>query len=83
VRFALTSEAGLNDGLAFPLTYAAVALAAAVGSGWSADWAGAWAVKYVAFKCTVGVLCGLSVGRLLGGCRQLPALAASTSCRSS
>jgi NhaP-type Na+/H+ or K+/H+ antiporter len=66
VRFALTSEAGLNDGLAFPLTYAAVALAGAAGSGWSADWAGAWVLEDVAFKCTVGVLCGLLVGRLLG-----------------
>ena len=28
-RFALTSEAGLNDGLAFPFTYAAIALSAA------------------------------------------------------
>ncbi|MFC8194366.1 cation:proton antiporter [Streptomyces sp. NPDC060006] len=66
VRFALTSEAGLNDGLAFPLTYGAVALAAAAGSGWSADWLGTWAVEDVAFKCTVGVLGGLLVGRLLG-----------------
>ncbi|MEV7143830.1 cation:proton antiporter [Streptomyces tauricus] len=66
VRFALTSEAGLNDGLAFPLTYAAVALAAAAGSGWSSAWVGAWAVEDVAFKCIVGVLSGLLVGRLLG-----------------
>ncbi|GHE70339.1 cation transporter [Streptomyces longispororuber] len=66
VRFALTSEAGLNDGLAFPLTYAAVALAATAGSGWSADWFGTWLVKDVAFKCAVGVLGGLLIGRLLG-----------------
>ncbi|MEU2563049.1 cation:proton antiporter [Streptomyces longispororuber] len=66
VRFALTSEAGLNDGLAFPLTYAAVALAATAGSGWSADWFGAWLVQDVAYKCAVGVLSGLLIGRLLG-----------------
>ncbi|MFK4070140.1 cation:proton antiporter [Streptomyces sp. NPDC029674] len=66
VRFALTSEAGLNDGLAFPLTYAAIALAAAAGAGWSADWVGAWAVEDVVFKCVVGVLSGLLIGRLLG-----------------
>ncbi|MEV5338714.1 cation:proton antiporter [Streptomyces sp. NPDC052676] len=66
VRFTLTSEAGLNDGLAFPLTYAAVALAAAAGSGWSADWVGAWAAEDVAFRCAVGVLSGWLVGRLLG-----------------
>ncbi|MDG9706246.1 cation:proton antiporter [Streptomyces sp. DH37] len=66
VRFALTSEAGLNDGLAFPLTYAAVALAAAAGAGWSADWVGSWALEDLAYKCVVGVLGGLLVGRLLG-----------------
>ncbi|MEV5729159.1 cation:proton antiporter [Streptomyces pharetrae] len=66
VRFALTSEAGLNDGLAFPLTYAAVALAAAAGSGWSADWLGAWVLKDVAVKCGIGLLSGWLVGRLLG-----------------
>lgn len=33
VRFALTSEAGLNDGLSFPFVYLAIALAASQGSG--------------------------------------------------
>nr|WP_238420404.1 cation:proton antiporter [Streptomyces taklimakanensis] len=66
VRFSLTSEAGLNDGLAFPLTYAAVALAAAAGAGWSADWVGSWALNELAYKCVVGLLAGLAVGRLLG-----------------
>ncbi|QNP62075.1 cation:proton antiporter [Streptomyces genisteinicus] len=66
VRFALTSEAGLNDGLAFPLTYAAVGLAAAAGNGWSAGWIGPWAAQDVAYKCAVGVLGGLAAGRLLG-----------------
>ncbi|GAA3491466.1 cation:proton antiporter [Streptomyces cremeus] len=66
VRFALTSEAGLNDGLAFPLVYAAVALAAAAGGGWSAGWIGGWALQDVLVKCTVGVLGGILVGRLLG-----------------
>ncbi|MFB9467187.1 cation:proton antiporter [Streptomyces cinereospinus] len=66
VRFALTSEAGLNDGLAFPVTYAAVALAAAAGSGWSAEWTGGWAALDVGFRCGVGVLSGWLVGRLLG-----------------
>lgn len=66
VRFALTSEAGLNDGLAFPLTYAAVGLAAAAGSGWSPEWIGRWAAQDLAYKCAVGVLGGLLMGRLLG-----------------
>ena len=40
VRFALTSEAGLNDGLAFPFTNLAIAMAAAsLGSGpWLREW---------------------------------------------
>ena len=39
VRFALTSEAGLNDGLAFPFVYAAVfaATKGAVGD-WALEW---------------------------------------------
>ncbi|MFJ5778833.1 cation:proton antiporter [Streptomyces sp. NPDC093094] len=66
VRFGLTSEAGLNDGLAFPLTLAAVALAAAAGNGWSADWLGAWVLRDVALKCAVGLLGGWLIGRSLG-----------------
>nr|WP_237527121.1 MULTISPECIES: cation:proton antiporter [unclassified Streptomyces] len=66
VRFALTSEAGLNDGLAFPLVYAAIALAAAAGHGWSTEWIGAWAAEDVVFKCVVGVVSGLLVGKVLG-----------------
>ena len=42
VRFALTSEAGLNDGLAFPFLYAAVFLALGPVSEWGWRWIG-WA----------------------------------------
>ncbi|MFF5754148.1 cation:proton antiporter [Streptomyces longwoodensis] len=66
VRFALTSEAGLNDGLAFPLTYAAVGLAAVAGSGWSAEWIGPWVAQDLGYRCAVGVLVGLLMGKLLG-----------------
>ncbi|MGW3015869.1 cation:proton antiporter [Streptomyces longwoodensis] len=66
VRFALTSEAGLNDGLAFPLTYAAVGLAAVAGSGWSAEWIGPWVAEDLGYRCAVGVLVGLLMGKLLG-----------------
>jgi NhaP-type Na+/H+ or K+/H+ antiporter len=64
VRFALTSEAGLNDALAFPFVYAAIHLAAAgtdVGS-----WIGGWVLSDVLVKLSVGVLGGVLVGRLLG-----------------
>lgn len=64
VRFALTSEAGLNDGLAFPFVYAAIAIATTglAPSGWLAEW---FAVD-VLYKLGVGVGGGLLVGWLLG-----------------
>jgi NhaP-type Na+/H+ or K+/H+ antiporter len=62
VRFSLTSEAGLNDGLAFPFVYAAILLATegAVG-GWALEWLG-W---YLVGKIVVGVLVGLATGWVL------------------
>ncbi|MFJ4966672.1 potassium/proton antiporter [Streptomyces sp. ADI96-02] len=65
VRFALTSEAGLNDGLAFPFVLAAVALAAA-GDVWSADWLVHWAWSDVLVRVVVGVAVGAGIGVLLG-----------------
>lgn len=59
VRFALTSEAGLNDGLAFPFTNLAIAMAA--GGAWFAG----WVVDDVLIKLTVGLVCGLVLGRLI------------------
>jgi sodium/hydrogen antiporter len=62
-RFALTSEAGLNDGLAFPFTYAAVAVAAAglAPAGWLAE----WLAVDVAWRIAAGVGTGLAVGWVL------------------
>jgi NhaP-type Na+/H+ or K+/H+ antiporter len=62
VRFALTSEAGLNDGLAFPFVYAAIAMAIAAGG----PWLGEWALHDVLYKGAVGVAGGLLIGKLLG-----------------
>jgi len=61
-RFALTSEAGLNDALAFPFTYAALA---AAGAG-SAAWVGGWILEDVVLRLLVGLAIGLVAGRLLG-----------------
>ncbi|GGW22983.1 cation:proton antiporter [Streptomyces xantholiticus] len=66
VRFTLTSEAGLNDGLAFPFVLAALALAATTASGWSAEWIGGWLLTDLLGRSAVGVLTGLAVGMLLG-----------------
>ncbi|MGY0003183.1 cation:proton antiporter [Micromonospora sp. I033] len=64
VRFALTSEAGLNDGLAFPFVYAAIAIATT--SLAPADWLARWLAVDVLYKLAVGVGGGLLIGWLLG-----------------
>ncbi|MGA5302265.1 cation:proton antiporter [Nucisporomicrobium flavum] len=64
VRFALTSEAGLNDGLAFPFVYAAIAMATAAVTHES--WLGDWVLSDVLYKIGVGVAGGLLVGKSLG-----------------
>lgn len=63
-RFALTSEAGLNDGLAFPFTYAAIAVSlSGVAAG---GWLGRWVLLDVVWRLSVGVAIGFLVGWLLG-----------------
>ncbi|WP_135829259.1 cation:proton antiporter [Halorussus halobius] len=64
VRFALTSEAGLNDGLAFPFTHFAIAMAAASGTA-SLGWVGDWFLVYVLYEIAVGVVGGYVAGQLL------------------
>lgn len=64
-RFALTSEAGLNDGLAFPFVHAAIALAV-VGQV-DAGEAGEWFGFNVVWKIGGGLAIGYGVGRMLGG----------------
>lgn len=66
VRFALTSEAGLNDGLAFPFVLAAVALTTASATGWSTDGVWHWMWSDILVRSVVGLAVGLGVGRLLG-----------------
>ncbi|HEU5158147.1 MAG TPA: cation:proton antiporter [Streptosporangiaceae bacterium] len=65
VRFGLTSEAGLNDGLAFPVVYAAIAMAAG-GAGWPGNWLGEWLTIDVLYKGVTGLVAGLLAGWLLG-----------------
>jgi NhaP-type Na+/H+ or K+/H+ antiporter len=61
VRFGLTSEAGLNDGLAFPFVWLAVALAIAANDGTAMDWRHWWTVD-VAWRLLGGVAVGWAVG---------------------
>ncbi|MET0807823.1 MAG: cation:proton antiporter [Pseudoxanthomonas sp.] len=60
VRFALTSEAGLNDGLAFPFVWLAVALALAT-AGTPVQW-GQWLAMDVAWRVGGGVAIGWLIG---------------------
>ena len=62
VRFALTSEAGLNDGLAFPFVQAAILLAA---TGPFAEWGTRWLAWDLVGKVVVGTAMGVAVGWLL------------------
>ena len=64
VRFTLTAEAGLNDGLAFPFVNLAIALAASAATGgpWLAD----WLLVDVLWKLAAGVTVGWVVGHVLG-----------------
>jgi sodium/hydrogen antiporter len=63
VRFALTAEAGLNDGLAFPFTWLAIIVAQITyeGTGSLTD----WLLVDVLYKIVVGALSGFLLGRLL------------------
>jgi len=63
VRFGLTSEAGLNDGLAFPFTYLAI-LAATHGLA-PQGWLGDWTLYYLVYKTVVGVAVGWFLGTVL------------------
>lgn len=65
VRFSLTSEAGLNDGLAFPFVHLAVAMALASGpepGAWTLEWLGI----DVVWKLAAGIGVGWLVGKALG-----------------
>ena len=60
VRFSLTVEAGLNDGLAFPFTYLAIA---AIGMTSFGMWTVQWAALDLVWRIAAGVAVGWAVGR--------------------
>lgn len=67
VRFSLTSEAGFNDGLAFPLTNLAIAAAgAALAMGTSWSWLVDWFLIDVLYKIITGAIIGYVIGQLMG-----------------
>jgi NhaP-type Na+/H+ or K+/H+ antiporter len=64
VRFALTSEAGLNDGLSFPFVYLAIAIALSQETG--EPWLANWLAIDVVWKLAAGIAMGWLTGKLLG-----------------
>ncbi|MEK0085456.1 cation:proton antiporter [Benzoatithermus flavus] len=64
VRFALTAEAGLNDGLAFP--FVNLALAVAAHGAEPGVWALEWLARDVVWKLSAGIAVGWAAGRLAG-----------------
>lgn len=64
IRFTLTTEAGLNDGLAFPFVYLGLAIASA-GADPSA-WFAEWVLRDLVYRIAVGAAAGVALGWLLG-----------------
>lgn len=66
-RFTLTSEAGLNDGLAFPFVYLAINIAEAYNEGqrFTGEMLWLWFTYEVLWKILAGVVVGVLVGKLL------------------
>jgi sodium/hydrogen antiporter len=62
-RFALTSEAGLNDGLAFPFVMLAIAM---VSSADGVGWVFSWFSTEVVWRIGMGVGAGVLTGKILG-----------------
>jgi NhaP-type Na+/H+ or K+/H+ antiporter len=63
-RFTLTSEAGLNDGLAFPFVMLAVFGAQQTFDAWTA-WLGEWVVADVVYAIGLGLAGGAAAGLLI------------------
>jgi NhaP-type Na+/H+ or K+/H+ antiporter len=64
IRFSLTAEAGMNDGMAFPFTWLAIILAMA-GSPGNTISIGEWVLYHLLYKIVAGVLIGIALGWLL------------------
>ena len=64
-RFAVTAEAGLNDGLAFPFVVLALFVSGRPGAGWLPEWILADVVYAVAVGVAIGAVGGYAVAALL------------------
>ncbi|MHA6769012.1 cation:proton antiporter [Sphingobium ummariense] len=64
VRFGLTSEAGLNDGAAFPFVHLAILLSASAATG--EPWLGEWLGYRVLWEIGGGIIGGWAIGHAFG-----------------
>lgn len=64
VRYALSGEAGLNDGMAFP--FVVFALLVMQHGNLEADWLGEWALYRLIWAVPAGLAIGYYLGRLIG-----------------
>lgn len=64
IRFTLTAEAGLNDGIAYPFSYLAVLVAQA--GSWAAFNFTNWFWDKLLLKIVIGVIAGIFIGWLIG-----------------
>jgi NhaP-type Na+/H+ or K+/H+ antiporter len=64
VRFSLTAEAGMNDGIAFPFTWLAI-IAATAGMNSFPEHIGSWLYMDVLYRIAAGVGIGIGMGKLL------------------
>ena len=62
-RFSLTTEAGLNDALAFPFVHLAIAASLA---GFSLETSSNWIIEDVVWKLSIGALIGIIAGKIIG-----------------
>jgi len=63
IRFALTSEAGLNDGLAFPFVYLGILILA--GDFNMGEWLGIYVVYKIVVGFLIGAVAGWAISKLL------------------
>ena len=64
VRFSLTAEAGLNDGLTFPFVYLGLIIAA---EGFApGTWGYDWVARDLLYRTAVGIASGAAIGWVLG-----------------
>lgn len=64
IRFTLTAEAGLNDGIAFPFSFLALLVAQA--GSWAAFNFSNWFWDKLLLKVVIGIAIGIVIGRLIG-----------------